>query len=216
MAVRKPRNHGGNIIGMFPSLKMQRPVRYESTIERDLCYLLEFDEHVTSYHEQPFTIEHTAGDGKAHHYTPDFQVHRKNGPGDLVECKPAALQDDQHTRQQIAIGQAWADANDYTFCLVTDTELRTGHTLDKIKVLWRYCRMPVAHDLIARTVDYLTRAPGATVAQTAAAALRSTEQHQHVPYLYALLFRHILTTDLTVPLSGHSRLWLAAATPQGE
>jgi hypothetical protein len=208
MAVRSVSNRGGNIIGMFPSLKMQRPVRYESTIERDLCYLLEFDPHVIRYVEQPFTITQPTHDGTTHRYTPDFQIFRTHGVCDLVECKPAARLDDPHTRQQLEMGHAWADAHQHTFRLVTDHDVRHGALLENVRLLWRSCRMPVAHDLVVRTIAYLTESPGATIAQTAAAALQRTAPRQHVPYLCTLLFQHVVITDLTMPLSCHSRLWL--------
>ena len=38
MPVRKVRNHGNNIIGKFPSRKMERMISFESTIERDYLY----------------------------------------------------------------------------------------------------------------------------------------------------------------------------------
>lgn len=214
MTVRRVINRGGAIIGMFPSLKMQRPVRYESSIERDLCYLLEFDPQVHRYHEQPFTITHTTRDGDTHQYPPDFQVYRTTGLHDLVECKPDALRNDPHTRQQIEIGPAWSDANNHIFCLVTDRELRQGHTLDNIKMLWRYARMRVDPHVLSRTHDYLWHNAGATIAQTAAYALQTSEQPHHGPYLYALVFQHVLNTVLTAPLSWNSGLWVSLPDQQ--
>ena len=73
MAVRKVSNRGGNIIGHFPSLKMRRMVAFESTIERDYLYLLDYDPSVTNFEEQPLTISY-AYQGKSYHYTPDFRV----------------------------------------------------------------------------------------------------------------------------------------------
>jgi hypothetical protein len=209
MAVRKVSNWGGNIIGMFPSFKMaDRHVYYESTIERDLCFFLEFDPCVASYTEQPFCIQHIASDGTTHSYTPDFQVVYTNGTRSLVECKPAARLDDPHTQQQIIIGQTWASANKYTFVLVTDADLRQGHTLANITLLWRYRQFTVAPDLITRTGDYLTHHPGATIIETAIYATQNPQHPPHSPFLCHLLFHHLLSADLTHPLSAQSRLWL--------
>jgi hypothetical protein len=58
MPVRKVSNRGGNIIGRFPSLKLERMVDFESLIERDFIYMLDFDSDVVSFTEQPLTIEY--------------------------------------------------------------------------------------------------------------------------------------------------------------
>jgi hypothetical protein len=209
MPVRTVRHHGGNLIGMFPSVKMPgQTIHYESTIERDLCFVLEFDASVVSYAAQPFCITHTTPDGVTHRYTPDFQVVHASGDRDLVECKPAARLADPHTQQQITIGQTWADANDYTFVLITDADLRHGHRLANIKLLWRYRQCAVAPNRIARLRSYLTHVPGATIAQTAAAVLDDPTPSAYLPCLCHLLFHHIITTDLTHTLSPQSRLWL--------
>ena len=86
MPVRKVSNRGGNIIGHYPSLKLGRMVAFESLIERDLIYLLDFEPDVTWFAEQPFTISYQY-EGKALNYTPDFHVIRAD-QNILVECKP--------------------------------------------------------------------------------------------------------------------------------
>jgi hypothetical protein len=57
MPVKKVSNRGGNIIGRFPSLKLGRMVDFESLIERDFIYVLDFEPDVESFSEQPLTIE---------------------------------------------------------------------------------------------------------------------------------------------------------------
>jgi len=215
MAVRKVKNGGGNLIGMFPSFKMPgQTIFYESSIERDLCFVLEFDASVVSYAAQPFCITHTTPDGVTHRYTPDFQVVHASGDRDLVECKPAARLADPHTQQQITIGQTWADANGYTFALVTDADLRHGHRLGNIKLLWRYRQLAVEQHLIARIMGYVHHHPGATIQETAAYATENPQPPAHIPFLCHLLFQHIITTDLTQPLSAHSPLWLPSHVSQ--
>jgi len=44
--VRKATNRGKNIIGYFPSVKMGRMINFESLIERDFIYLLDFEQEV--------------------------------------------------------------------------------------------------------------------------------------------------------------------------
>ncbi len=58
MRVRKFTNRGSTtkVIGKFPSLKNGKPVWWESQLERDFLYLLEIDDDVVSYYEQPLRI----------------------------------------------------------------------------------------------------------------------------------------------------------------
>lgn len=128
------------IRGDFPSLKLGRMVRYGSTIERDLLYFLEFWQAVSWYQEQPMTIEWIMADGQSRRYTPDYEIH-EGSVKTLAECKPADRLDSSQAEQQRRIGQAWAEENGYRFVTFTDTELRAGHQLANLKLLWRYARL---------------------------------------------------------------------------
>lgn len=131
--------HTGPIRGDFPSLKLGRMVRYQSTIERDLLYYLEYWQAVTWYQEQPITLERILADGQCHRYTPDYEIH-EGSVKTLAECKPTDRLESQQAQQQRRIGQAWAKENGYRFVTFTDTELRAGHQLANLKLLWRYAR----------------------------------------------------------------------------
>ena len=78
LPVRKITNQGNKKkIGFFPSEKNGRSTAWESLVERDFMYLLEFDSSVISYIEQPLTISYK-DNGKNYKYTPDLMVVRKN------------------------------------------------------------------------------------------------------------------------------------------
>lgn len=209
MAVRKVRSIGSNIIGSFPSLKMKNQrIAFESTIERDLLFFLEYDSTVTCYYEQPFTIEVTAESGKRSTYTPDFQVIRTNGK-ELVECKPEALLKAPHTQHQMELGQQWARENGHTFTLMTDLALRSGHRLANLKCLWRYSRLSVSLLQTAGCIDHLKRhPPGLTLAELVQSRDLAALSSNLLPVLYHLLWKGILLTDLTQPLNDGSLLWL--------
>jgi len=75
MPVRKVSHHGKNIIGRFPSVKLERMVAYESLLELDFLYLLDFERDVITYEEQPVTIDYEHN-RKQLRYTPDFILKR--------------------------------------------------------------------------------------------------------------------------------------------
>jgi len=207
MPVRKVRNSGSNIIGSFPSLKMEPIlIDYESTIERDLLYFLEYDPTVIEYHAQPMIITATDTEGETHTYTPDFLVIRTSRKV-IVECKPEALVGGTNAQRQIRMGQVWVDTNDLDFVIVTDTKLRRDHTLENLKLFWRYARLKVPTAIVAGCMAYLKACPGDISFEDLAAYLSSLANAQgkqppfiQAPFIYGMLFRHILQADLTRPI----------------
>ena len=77
MSMRKVSNRGGNTIGRLPSLKVDRMVSFESLLERDFIYWLEFEPMVSWFSEQPLTISYQH-DQRTLRYTPDFHVMKQN------------------------------------------------------------------------------------------------------------------------------------------
>lgn len=207
MSIRNISNKGGNIIGSFPSLKNGRAVPYESTIERDLLYFLEFDSSVRSYSMQPFIITGLDLEGKPCRYIPDVLITYPKEQT-LIECKPVALKDTVHTQQQVLLGQQWADNHNSTFVLITDEDLRTGHRLANIKLLWRYARLVVPQTITAHCIDILSNEPsGVNFSILVSTLMAINPSLTYPPYLYALLFQHVLTTDLDHPLNSSSRIY---------
>lgn len=73
MPIRKiPKNYR-SVTGTFPSHKNKRNIFYESLLERDFCLLLEFNDDVISYEEQPFKIYYQRSNS-TYKYTPDVLV----------------------------------------------------------------------------------------------------------------------------------------------
>ena len=206
MPVRKVSNRGGNnIIGSFPPQIKGEQVRYESTIERDVVYFFKFDPTVITYHAQPMVITGTDAEENTHMYTPDFLVVRTDRK-EIIECKPEALLNSSHAQQQIAIGQEWAANNNHDFAIVTDTNLRSGHTLENLKILWRYSRQTVPTATLARCIDYMEKHLEGISFQDLALYLSTLAQDVQQPFMqapliYNMLFQHILSVELTVPFT---------------
>ncbi len=61
----------GSLSGMF-SFRGEKAIPFESSLERDLLKLLEFNESVIDVVEQPFTIEYINKNNRATTYTLDY------------------------------------------------------------------------------------------------------------------------------------------------
>ena len=139
MPVRKVAQRGGNVIGKFPSLKLQRMIAFESLLERDFIYLLDYDPTVAWFEEQPLTLEYPH-EGQVHRYTPDFHL-VESGQHVLVECKPAHFVATTANQRKFAVAAAWCQACDWQFHVVTDEQVRRGYRLHNIKLLTAYARL---------------------------------------------------------------------------
>jgi hypothetical protein len=189
----------GPIRGDFPSLKLERMVRYGSTIERDLLYFLEYWASVTWYQEQPMTITWTLPDGQVRRYTPDYEIHK--GPVKiLAECKPEARLAGGHAQQQQAIGQSWAEENGYHFVTFTDIQMREGHQLENIKLFWRYARPRSSPD-IQNSLLATMKPPNTSRSVIDLCDQLHLSPQDVVPVVCHLLFHHRLHMDLCQPFS---------------
>ncbi len=117
---------------------MQRMIAFESLIERDYLYLLDYELDIEWFVEQPLTIEYRH-DGKPLHCTPDFHVVAA-GRDVLVECKPQALVDKEENQRKFGAACTWCTNRGWTFRVVTDRDIRTGFRLQNVKLLTRYAR----------------------------------------------------------------------------
>ncbi len=115
------------------------------------------------------------------------------------------------------ITQEWAVNNNHDFAIVTDTNLHSGHTLENLKILWRYSRQTIPTATLARCIDYMKKHLEGVSFQDLALYLSTlaTQELQQpfmqAPLIYNMLFRHILRTELTVPITRETLLWRSLA-----
>jgi hypothetical protein len=200
--------HRGTIMGTFPSLKKPaQTVNYASSLERDLLYFFEWDTDILDYHAKPFTITVTDQQGIEQSYTPTFQVSHTTGKK-LIECRSSFTAATDIVQLPLAMGKAWADENDHEFVVVTSDDLRSGHRLANLKLLWRYSRLSISYEHITQCQQLLqNHSDGLSFSVIAGHLAKVEDSLIHAPTLYALLFRHILRTDLDQPLTRISRLY---------
>lgn len=192
-------------VGRFPSAKSRRSVHWESQLERDFVYLLEFDLAVLEYREQPETISLSV-EGVARRYTPDFLV--RTAAGHIVyEVKPR----DKAVHPDIAVVLAQAAehyaARGMGYQVVTETEIRRRPYLDNVRLLLRYQAHPVEPDTRTLVTGGLKQGP-LTVGQVQAHLAPAAGFAE----IYAMLATHQLVADLSAPLNHDSLIHL----PEGD
>ena len=209
MAVRKISNKGTKkVIGKFASLKMKRVIWWESQLERDYIYLLEFDADVVSYDEQPLRIEYYLN-GKKHRYTPDFLV-RKGNKRIIVEVKQEEEALKEKNQSLFRIISDICALNGYEFNVVTDTMIRVQPRLNNIKLLTRYQRTLIddpQYQIVCYELFAKNHEPSLNAVMQFFASRNIGKQ-----IIYSLLYWGVLAVDLMQPIAAESRIQLSSRT----
>lgn len=212
MGVRKITNKGGKkVIGKFPSLKMERLVWWESQIERDYIYLLEFDPAVISYEEQPLRISYRL-QGKEHYYTPDFLVKRADKRL-IVEVKREEEAQKQENLRLFNIAKSACALDDYEFVVVTDKMIRVQPLLANIKLLIRYQRTNI-FDPYYQILCYELFADSSEVSLSEVMQF-FTSRSIGKQIVFSLLCWGVLAVDLMQPIGAESMVRLPGLNIEG-
>jgi hypothetical protein len=210
MPVRKiPRYGAGHKnLGKFASVKTGRVAWYESLLERDYMYLLDYDRDVSYWHEQPLRIRFTHG-GKVHRYTPDLEVHRVSQK-QLIEVKPKHQVESGKWDVLFRAASSVCEQEGYEFLVLTDEMIRQQPRLENVKLLWKYARTSLLpqHQIICSQFFQSKRDELVTLSD-----LVQLFKTKRVPtqVLYSLLFWGALECDLMQPLDQCSPIRLTVS-----
>lgn len=212
MPVRKITNTGTQKnTGLVPSYKNERPIAYESLLERDCIYLFEFNDSVLSYSEQPFKINYNIGK-KSCIYTPDFQVNYKNGTVVIYEVKPQSKWDkikespDKYIKYLAA--SKYCVANGFEFRVLIDTEIRSGYVLKNIKYLYGYSRIEVPASIKMNLNNVLCLKSNMRISDLIILlSEQNNDSKQNYRYILSLLYSKYVKTDLDTPISMSSLIY---------
>jgi hypothetical protein len=211
MAVRRVSNRGGNIVGHFPSLKLGRMVAFESLIERDFIYLLDYEPAVEHFSEQPLVIRYQHA-GKKRQYTPDFRVIYRGHPF-LFECKPTRFVNDLENQIKFEAARLWCQEQGWTFGIVTDEHLTSNWRITNIKLLTQFARYSIGPEIKGRIFAFLSSVSGPVkVSDLIRKVNREEPQSVIIPILHMAFHREVhiplndakITIDSLIALSDFS------------
>jgi hypothetical protein len=154
----------GSLSGIF-SFRKQKSIAFESTLERDLLTLLEFNDSVSDVIEQPITIEYTNNNGRETTYTPDFLVYFEQPDTSildikrkplLIEVKPRNIlkKKFEQFRPKFKIATKYAQENGMIFKIYDENKIR-GQYFKNISFLKRYKNLQHCKVEEQRILDHL-------------------------------------------------------------
>lgn len=217
MPVRKiPKNYL-MVTGVFSSAKNGKSLGYESLLERDLMILLEFDNTVQSFEEQPVKISYKV-DGKAKkQYVPDILIRYQSSAG---VTERTVLGETKHTDDlkknkakyapKFEAAKIFATEQGWEWQIFTEKDIRTPF-LENLKFLREYRSAEPDISLQNEVITCLQHARGSVTIDSVLEQLCPTDDRKLlvVPALWHLVGTKRITANLQKPLDFNTKLSLA-------
>jgi len=217
MPVRKiPKNYL-SVTGTFSSAKNGKSLGYESLLERDLMILLEFDDSVEKFEEQPVKVPLVVNGKKLKPYVPDILIHyRTVSSGETLR---PVLGEVKHTEDlkknkvkyapKFAAASLYAEERGWDWRNFTEKDIRTDY-LENLKFLREYHSAEPDVALLNEVISHLQKARGSESFESLLKSLCSTESKElyMVPVIWHLLATKRIVANLKKPLDMKTKLSL--------
>lgn len=213
--IRKIPTSFRSITGVMPTSEKNGQA-FESTLERDLMYLLRFDTDVDKFVSQPVKIEFQDKEGTLRTYTPDIIIyHRKdiasakNKPTILgeVKYKDDLCQNFREYHPKFRAAMRYAKEHGWVFKVFTDVDIRTPY-LANARFLLPYLSndydQNIIHSVLQRIEELRETDPQALVASF---YIDKWNQAMLLPIVWHLIARRSIGTNLKQPLTMSSKIW---------
>lgn len=198
MSTRKIKKSYISCTGYFASYKNKIQIAFESVLERDFYMLLEFDENVISYAEQPITINYEYKDGSKRRYTPDCLITYKDGTERYYEVKYInEIRNDSELREKLDFLKSYF-YDEYTlkFDIFTDAEIGKIY-LDNLKFLYKFAFIPQDNEKIVKINKILNEVDKTSVKELLnVLSDNQMEQMKWLPYVWRYVFENIKVVNL--------------------
>lgn len=192
---------------------------HESTLERDLFLVLEFDLNVATYEEQPILIEYRDADNRPRTYTPDVLVtYRKDVlpaktmPPILCEVKYRTdlFENWKILKPKFRAARTYARERGWRFRILTEQEIRTT-LLENARFLIRYQKLDMNWEQCQLLIETLRELREATPEGLLLACRADKwERAALMPMLWHLISIRMIGVDLSDKLTMCSNIWTIA------
>lgn len=219
MPVRKiPKNYLV-VTGSFPSQKNNRPLGFEGLLERDYMILLEFDDSVKGFEEQPVKIPVRVKGRRAVNYVPDMLVHFHPGPGGrerkphLVEIKPKRYleKNAEKYKPKFSAARSYVAEKGWIFRILTEDDIRSQFLVN-LKFLREYHHFTPSAPEVDSVIDAVQSLKGNCTFSTVVDYLCGDDADRRlltIPVVWHLVATHRLVVDLHKPLTDEMAISLA-------
>ena len=198
MSTRKIKKSYISCTGYFASYKNKIQIAFESVLERDFYMLLEFDENVISYSEQPITINYEYKDGSKRRYTPDCLITYKDGTERYYEVKYInEIRNDSELREKLDFLKLYFyDEHTLRFDIFTDEEIGKIY-LNNLKFLYKFAFIPQDNKKIVKINKILNEVDNISVKELLnVLSDKQMDQMKWLSYVWRYVFENIKVVNL--------------------
>lgn len=210
MSVRKIKKSYISCVGYFKSYKNDKQLAFESILERDFFTVLEFDNNVISYEEQPFQIKYNLK-GVSTRYTPDVLVIYKDSSQKVFEVKyQNAIDSDPELQYKLTIlKEEIMQQTSLPFEIFTDIQLDTIYLKNCI-FLYKFAFLIENTKIQANIQNALKLKKEPLSIKTFIEELspEQSSQLQNLPYLWHVIFKNLSLVNMYQPITMSSLLQL--------
>ena len=191
-------------ITMFASRKNGFSMPCESSLEKQYCYHLEFDEAIKSYRTQGIQFEI---DGFK--YTPDFILLTHLNTFKVVEIKPQGSLKDKELAFRLSRVKAHFEQRKIAFEIVTDEFTNRQPVISNYMYLYRAAKLPFTKNETERAFELISNLDSRSFKK-----IRKMLIGNQLPVLIAeqLVIQGKLKLDLTKPISSETEVFLKCTT----
>ena len=199
MSVRKIKKSYLSCTGYFASYKNNNQIAFESVMERDLFMILEFDDNVLKYEEQPIRVYYPYNN-KTRRYTPDVLITYKDNSQKLIEVKYASeFTTNKTLAEKISILKMYfLKEHSLIFELFTDEDIDTQY-LDNLKFLYKFVFIPM-DDNKSNLINKITLSNEGISIKNILNEITPNQQKQleYIPYIWNYIFKNLTTLNMDI------------------
>lgn len=199
MLMRKIKKSHISVTGYFSSYKNKRQINFESKLEHDFYLLLEFDETIKSYQEQPFKVYYIYQD-KKRRYTPDTLVNYIDSTQKIFEVKPMfKIKNDIELQEKIELQKQKIKEDKNLELLIFTDENMDKIYMNNIKIIYNFAFIRVNKEIQDKIRNELLKLNVPIQVKKLLDRLTSTkfDRLKYIPYLWNLVFNNPGCIDFT-------------------
>lgn len=218
MPVRKiPKNYL-LVTGVFSSRKNNRSLGYESLLERDLMILLEFDDNVERFEEQPVKIPFEVSGKARKPYVPDILIQYKSAlPGVAGRKVLGEVKESGDLKKnkfkyapKFEAAKSYAAEHGWEWRIFKENYIRTA-LLDNLKFLREYHEIEPLESQKREIIEFIRKTRNKTTVSSLLNKLGQNEDRILLvaPVLWHLVATKVICANLQKPLSQTTKLSLS-------
>ncbi|MDO8714342.1 MAG: TnsA endonuclease N-terminal domain-containing protein [Polynucleobacter sp.] len=214
MPVRKVPKSFRNVTGIIASNKAIGEARFESTLERDLLTLLDFNSQVLSLEVQPIAIPWKDSVGKPHTYTPDVHAIYVDQQNVIYEVKYRSelLEEWATLKPKFKGAIHFCRKQGWRYKIMTEVEIRTPY-LENAKFLNPFLKQSSPSDADIQMIQERLERLGNTTPSDLLTSISTDqwEQARLMPALWTQVAKGKIGANLQNKLNMNSPIWSIAS-----